>query len=105
MTGPRSELVELGADECRELLASEPVGRLGVGRPQGPPLIVPVNFVVSDGAILFRTGFGTKLPALVGRSVSFQVDRFDHAERTGWCVLVAGRAEEISSRAGGDHVP
>jgi hypothetical protein len=100
-----SELVELATDECRALLASEEVGRLGVGRPQGTPLIVPVNYVVSDGAILFRTGFGTKLPALVGRPVSFQVDRFDHAARTGWCVLVTGRAEEISTRAGCDPLP
>lgn len=99
------ELVELDTDECLALLATEPVGRLAVSRGRGTPLVVPVNYVLVERTILFRTGFGTKLPSLGARPVSFQVDRFEPDRRQGWSVLATGQAAEISERAAGDRLP
>lgn len=54
------------------------------------PEIVPVNYCVVDGAIVFRTATGAT-PALAdGRQVAFEVDRIDDAFSEGWRVLVHG---------------
>ncbi|MFD8034596.1 pyridoxamine 5'-phosphate oxidase family protein [Streptomyces sp. NPDC059717] len=54
------------------------------------PEIVPVNYSVVDGAIVFRTATGAT-PALAdGRQVAFEVDRIDDAFSEGWSVLVHG---------------
>ena len=66
---PRTWLEILGTEACWELLASAPVGRLGVvvdGRPE----IFPVNFVTDDRTIVFRTEVGSKLAALDASSTS-----------------------------------
>lgn len=49
-------------DECWELLRTATVGRLAVD-VGGRPDIYPINFVIDDGTIVFRTGAGTKLAA------------------------------------------
>jgi uncharacterized protein len=77
--------------ECLELLAGEEVGRLGVvagGRPE----IFPVNYVLDGNGILFRTAPGTKLDAAAGDAVVFEVDHLDRATRSGWSVVIHGRA-------------
>jgi nitroimidazol reductase NimA-like FMN-containing flavoprotein (pyridoxamine 5'-phosphate oxidase superfamily) len=81
----------LPVSECLELLAGEEVGRLGVivsGRPE----IFPVNYVVDGNGILFRTAEGTKLDAALQGAVVFEVDHLDRATRSGWSVIVHGRA-------------
>lgn len=85
-------LEDLARDECLHLLASQRVGRLAVNRPDDGPLVVPVNFALSDDEILFRTGPGTKLNLARGATVSFQVDGIDPARHGGWSVLVVGHA-------------
>jgi nitroimidazol reductase NimA-like FMN-containing flavoprotein (pyridoxamine 5'-phosphate oxidase superfamily) len=102
---PDLELIELGAEECLALLATEPVGRLAVSRGRGTPLVVPVNYVLAETVILFRTGFGTKLPSLGARPVAFEVDRFEPDRRLGWSVLASGQATEVSERTAGDRLP
>ena len=47
-------LYELGYDECLELLGSRSFGRVAIVAPDGPQ-IVPVNYVVHDGAVYIRT--------------------------------------------------
>ena len=48
---PRPTLEDIPHEECMELLATTPVGRLGFVTEQGEPLILPVNhMVVPDGA-------------------------------------------------------
>ncbi|MFF7356418.1 helix-turn-helix domain-containing protein [Streptomyces filipinensis] len=80
---------ELSAVECQALLGSHGVGRLAVSTSSGPE-IVPVNYSVVDGAIVFRTATGAT-PALAdGRQVAFEVDRIDDAFSQGWSVLVRG---------------
>ncbi|HUF33338.1 MAG TPA: pyridoxamine 5'-phosphate oxidase family protein [Acidimicrobiales bacterium] len=91
-----SGLEVIERDECLRLLASRQVGRLGVvdGRR---PLIFPVNYVVAGEEIVFRTDPGTKLTAALRANVALQIDEVNEEERTGWSVLVSGRAEEIDS--------
>src|SRR5829696_7237901 len=91
----RTWLEHLGQDRSWDLLGRSPVGRIGV-LVDSAPEIYPVNFVVDDRTIVFRTDAGTKLASL-GRnpSVCFQVDGIDPENRTGWSVLVKGRAEEV----------
>ncbi|MFJ9346394.1 helix-turn-helix domain-containing protein [Streptomyces sp. NPDC101237] len=93
--GPRPEFTELGPAECAALLGSHGVGRLGLDTASGP-VVLPVNYSVVDGAIVFRTA-GDGMPSLaVGRRVAFEVDRIDDAFCEGWSVLVRGRAVRVT---------
>lgn len=73
---------------CLELLASVPVGRVGASI-DALPVVLPVNYVVANDRIIFRTGAGAKLAAASdGTVVAFEVDVYDAATATGWSVLV-----------------
>ena len=98
-------LQELSDHDCWALLAEQGVGRLAVARGQESPLVVPVNYVVVERTIRFRTGFGALMPTIVATPVSFQVDDIEPSTRTGWCVLVDGRAHEVSGRDPGRNAP
>jgi nitroimidazol reductase NimA-like FMN-containing flavoprotein (pyridoxamine 5'-phosphate oxidase superfamily) len=81
--------------ECLQLLAREAVGRLGVTTATGPE-VYPVNYVLEDEAVLFRTDPGGKLASLAGSpAVCFEIDHVDTEARTGWSVLVKGRARQL----------
>jgi nitroimidazol reductase NimA-like FMN-containing flavoprotein (pyridoxamine 5'-phosphate oxidase superfamily) len=91
---------QLSRSECLELLSTVPVGRVGVSIG-ALPAVLPVNFCVTDEAVIFRSTSGAKLSAAVaGTVVAFEADHYDEAGRTGWSVLVQGRAEEITDPAG-----
>jgi nitroimidazol reductase NimA-like FMN-containing flavoprotein (pyridoxamine 5'-phosphate oxidase superfamily) len=95
----RTGLEMIPSKECWRLLETRSVGRIGVVVDEQPE-IIPVNYVVVDSAVLFRTEGGTKLHALeTHRLVAFEADDFDARARTGWSVLVKGRAEEIRDPA------
>jgi len=88
----RTWLEHLGPEECWRLLGSVPVGRIGV-LVDSAPEIYPVNHMVDGRSIVFRTAPGSKLRGLHrSPSVCFEVDGFDPDSRTGWSVLVKGRA-------------
>lgn len=88
--------------ECRELLGTEQIGRVGLSMG-ALPAIFPVNYRMIGGDILFRTGEGSKrFAALQGSVVGFEVDRIDPATATGWSVLVVGVAREVG---GDDEAP
>ena len=87
-------LEEIPRDECLKLLRTMSIGRIAVASPGGPPLVVPINYAVDDGDVVFRTDPGTKLDLLRGLPVSFQVDLIDPFHRTGWSVLIQGIAVE-----------
>lgn len=78
-----------------QLLAQVPVGRVGVS--VGALLVVlPVNFVVFEDAVLPRTTPGTKLDAATeGAVVAFESDGCAPDGSFGWSVLVQGMASEI----------
>jgi nitroimidazol reductase NimA-like FMN-containing flavoprotein (pyridoxamine 5'-phosphate oxidase superfamily) len=86
---------ELTEAECRALLATHGVGRLAVPADTGP-LVVPVNYQVADGAIVFRTQPGTTPAEAEGHQVAFEVDRIDEAFSEGWSVLVRGPARAVT---------
>ncbi|MFJ3442219.1 helix-turn-helix domain-containing protein [Streptomyces sp. NPDC086081] len=86
---------ELTEAECRALLATHGVGRLAVPADAGP-LVVPVNYQVADGAIVFRTQPGATPAEADGHQVAFEVDRIDEAFSEGWSVLVRGPAGAVT---------
>ncbi|QZY29322.1 pyridoxamine 5'-phosphate oxidase family protein [Nocardioides coralli] len=94
--------IELTYEECAELLDTQPVGRVALCTPDGPR-VFPVNYVVVDGAVVFRTtpysilgihSWTTKL--------AFEVDHVDGEHESGWSVVATGRgalvedADELS---------
>jgi nitroimidazol reductase NimA-like FMN-containing flavoprotein (pyridoxamine 5'-phosphate oxidase superfamily) len=83
----------LDREQCWGLLASVEVGRLAVAAA-GEIDIFPLNFVVDDGAVMFRTAEGTKLVEVVlaGR-VAFEVDGYAPEEGRAWSVVLKGHAE------------
>ncbi|MFF7969886.1 pyridoxamine 5'-phosphate oxidase family protein [Streptomyces sp. NPDC007905] len=93
--GRAPRFTELGPAECRSLLATHGVGRLAVSTPSGP-VIVPVNYSVVDGAIVFRTASGATPSLSAGSRVAFEVDRIDDAFSQGWSVLVRGFARTVT---------
>jgi len=88
----------LDRETCLALLATQAVGRVAVALPGLAPHVVPVNYAMLRGSVVFRTAPGTKLDWLVTEPVSFEVDTFDLVNRTGWSVLVQGFAYEASDR-------
>jgi len=95
--GP-GDLRRLSQDECLQLLASRAVGRYAYVESARALDVVPVNYVSrADGSIIFRSGPGPKLSAADRHEVvAFQVDDIDDTDRTGWSVLVTGRARRLS---------
>jgi nitroimidazol reductase NimA-like FMN-containing flavoprotein (pyridoxamine 5'-phosphate oxidase superfamily) len=86
----------LDEDECWALVEGTSVGRVGV-TVAALPAIFPVNYTVLDGAVVFRTADGSKLHAASeGTVVVFEVDHVDASDRSGWSVMVLGRAEVVS---------
>jgi uncharacterized protein len=87
----------LSEDESWGRLDSVTLGRL-VTSFAGEPEIFPVNFVVQDRTVLFRTAEGTKLfSAVANRTVIFEAD--DHNVAEGWSVIVRGRAHVLKTNA------
>jgi uncharacterized protein len=91
--------------QCRELLGTQIFGRVGItsGRL---PCILPACYVYEKGAIVFRTGAGTKLRAAVsGDVLAFQVDDYNRQTGLGWCVLVLGRATVLTTEHEHEGLP
>jgi nitroimidazol reductase NimA-like FMN-containing flavoprotein (pyridoxamine 5'-phosphate oxidase superfamily) len=88
------ELEELSVDECLELLQRHEYGRIAFVRDERPELL-PLNYRYHEGAIVFRTTYGTLLDTAHNQSVVFEVDGTDESNRTGWSVIVHGKAEEV----------
>ncbi len=89
----------LGFNECLRLLALAPVGRVGF-HADGEVVILPVNHAVDGQDVVFLTANGSKLSAAEGQSVvAFEADAYDPDSRSGWSVLVTGRAEMVEEKA------
>jgi nitroimidazol reductase NimA-like FMN-containing flavoprotein (pyridoxamine 5'-phosphate oxidase superfamily) len=94
-----SGLEDLDPTECMDLVKQQVVGRLGLivdGRPE----IHPVNFAVAGEEVLIRTDQGTKLRGALEGPVVFEVDHVDPETRTGWSVMLHGKAELTTARTG-----
>jgi nitroimidazol reductase NimA-like FMN-containing flavoprotein (pyridoxamine 5'-phosphate oxidase superfamily) len=93
--GRHPTFAELTAQECRDLLSTHGVGRLAVHTDKGPA-IVPVNYGVVGGSVVFRTAPDTVPSLAAGTHVAFEVDRIDAAFSQGWSVLVRGHARTVT---------
>jgi nitroimidazol reductase NimA-like FMN-containing flavoprotein (pyridoxamine 5'-phosphate oxidase superfamily) len=96
LSGPVRALQPLDRDACLERLATVAFGRVGWATSTGTVVILPVNFVLDGGTIVFGTGLGEKLTAIRdGRRISFQADNGEWALHSGWSVLITGTAEVV----------
>ena len=97
MTGlaDHAGLEALPLEVCLRLLESVPVGRVSFCT-DGEVVTLPVNHVMDGQDIVFRTDQGSKLSAAERQDhVAFEADDYDLRTRTGWSVLVKGRAEVV----------
>jgi nitroimidazol reductase NimA-like FMN-containing flavoprotein (pyridoxamine 5'-phosphate oxidase superfamily) len=63
------------------------------------PSVQPVNFVLHNGQIVFRTSPGSKLAAAMHNTVvAFEVDEYDSARHVGWSVTAVGRSSVVADR-------
>lgn len=82
------------------MLAKVPVGRVVYTR-QALPAVLPINFSLdTDASVLLCTSPGSDLVrAIDGVVVAFEADKFNAATRSGWSVVVTGRAGVVTDRA------
>lgn len=91
----------LDEDECLFLIAPGGVGRIAYTGQSGP-MVLPVNYVLRDGAVLFRTTERGPLDedlrtdiAHADYKVAFEIDSIDPAGQRGWSVLIQGPAHPL----------
>jgi uncharacterized protein len=89
----------MSREECLQLLSSVPMGRVGL-TINALPVVLPVNFAVLDGDIVFRTVVGTKFhAAATGTVLAFEVDGYDPDGARGWSVVVQGHSRVLTDTA------
>jgi uncharacterized protein len=87
--------IELSRAECLQLLEQKSVGRVAFQAADGLR-IFPVNYVVHDERIVFRTlPYGVIARSIRLSDVAFEVDDLDEELRSGWSVLAVGRCERL----------
>lgn len=85
--------------QCRDLLAAHHVGRIAWQAADGP-LVLPVTYVYRDECVVFRTSpYGVISELIRPTDVALQIDGLDEQHRSGWSVLVQGRAEAVAEPA------
>ena len=95
-------LEQLDEEECLELISPGGIGRIAyVGR--FGPAVLPVNYELQGGAIVFRTAEHGPLDedlrtgiANADYKVAFEIDDMDPAARQGWSVLIQGPAPHVT---------
>jgi hypothetical protein len=97
--GPVMEVLE--PEECLRLIAPGGIGRVAFTSSNGPA-VLPVNYKLHDGAIVFRTAYGGPMDQDlrtgvegVDIKIGFEVDRIDEAQQEGWSVLIQGPAHHV----------
>ena len=91
LTERGGRLGRLSPWECRRLLSSTDIGRLGYASADGPR-IVPMNYTVAGDRLIFRTAPETEAGRCAnGHPVAFEVDQFDEFLRAGWSVPAPAR--------------
>jgi nitroimidazol reductase NimA-like FMN-containing flavoprotein (pyridoxamine 5'-phosphate oxidase superfamily) len=94
-------LEELSEEESLGLIEQAEIGRIGFTGRFGP-VVLPVNFKILDGSVVFRTVAGSPLGedlrtgiTNADYKVAFEIDDIDPAQRTGWSVLIQGGAHYV----------
>ena len=93
---------ELDEDQCLNLISGGGIGRIAYASRFGPA-VLPVNYALQDGAIVFRTAEHGPLDedlrtgiANADYKVAFEIDSIDLATRQGWSVLIQGPAHHVT---------
>ncbi|MGH3171334.1 MAG: pyridoxamine 5'-phosphate oxidase family protein [Trebonia sp.] len=93
---------ELSEDECLRLISAGGVGRIAFTGRYGP-VVLPVNYMLHDQAIVFRTTEHGPLDedlrtGIEGAeyNVAFEIDELDSSACEGWSVLVQGPAHHVT---------
>jgi nitroimidazol reductase NimA-like FMN-containing flavoprotein (pyridoxamine 5'-phosphate oxidase superfamily) len=99
---PDRTIEELSGAECLRMISPGGVGRIAYSSRFGPA-VLPVNYRLHDGAIVFRTTEHGSLDedlrtgvANAEYKVAFEVDDIDMAGRRGWSVLIQGPAHHVT---------
>lgn len=96
-------LIELAREECLELLAAKSVGRLAYAAHYGAR-ILPVNYVLADDSIIFRTlPNGAIFHHALNSMCAFEVDDTDEFFESGWSVVATGFLE-LATRDDFEHM-
>lgn len=92
--------VVLDEDEALALAATMTVGRIVHARGERM-FAAPVNVLLEQRDVLFRTASSTELLAAAQRNASaaFEVDDVVDWSRSGWSVLIRGRLSEVTDAA------
>ncbi len=91
----RLGLEVLSPQECWDLVEGAAIGRVAFV-DAGEPVIFPVTHGVHGRRVVFQTGAGSKLEAAkMANALSFEVDAWDAATKSGWSVLVRGVGETV----------
>jgi len=99
-----AHLVEISSFDAWQLLAGADVARIAWHGPSGVS-IVPVNCVLVDGALWFRTTPSASIArAGDGQEVAAEVDHLDPVARTAWSVVVRSVVELVDPQAAPDAV-
>ena len=101
-TLPPTRATEVLTDgECRTLLATATIGRLGYS-DGALPAIVPVAFTLDGNEVVIPAREGDDLVRAVrGAVVAFTVDSFDALTGVGWGVTVVGPARVTAAASDG----
>jgi nitroimidazol reductase NimA-like FMN-containing flavoprotein (pyridoxamine 5'-phosphate oxidase superfamily) len=93
---------ELGNDECLRLISAGGIGRIAYASRFGPA-VLPVNYQLQDGAIVFRTAEHGPLDEDLRTGitdadykVAFEIDDIDLTAGEGWSVLIQGPAHHVT---------
>ncbi len=94
---------ELSEEQCLSLISGGGIGRIAYTGRFGP-VVLPVNYALQDGAIVFRTAEHGPLDedlrtGITGAEykVAFEIDSIDLATQQGWSVLIQGPAHHVTS--------
>nr|WP_055501828.1 pyridoxamine 5'-phosphate oxidase family protein [Nonomuraea pusilla] len=93
-----SRIQTMDSDSCLLLLRSVAIGRLAWSTADLEAVVIPVNFALDGRTVVVKTTRGGELVEAVeaGRTLTFEADDMEPALRTGWSVLVTGRAELVT---------
>ncbi|MFC7642628.1 pyridoxamine 5'-phosphate oxidase family protein [Streptosporangium lutulentum] len=93
---------ELDPAECMHLIAPGGTGRIAFADVPGPT-VLPVDYMVHDGAVVFRTQAGGPMDQDLRDglqdadiTIGFEVDQIDEAEQEGWSVLIQGPVHPVT---------